>query len=64
MVKRVTAVPGGSIGERTLASDEYWVEGDHPTASTDSRSFGPVTREEIKATVLAVYWPSDRRRRL
>jgi signal peptidase I len=42
--------------------DEYWVEGDFAQASTDSRQFGPVTREELKAKVLLIYWPLDRRR--
>ncbi len=64
MVKRITALPGEAVGDRLLGPDALWVEGDHATASTDSRSFGPVTRDEITAKVLAVYWPPDRRRRL
>jgi len=64
MVKRVTAVPGESVGERTLDDDEYWIEGDHEDASTDSRDFGPVRREHLKARVLLVYWPKERRRRI
>jgi hypothetical protein len=62
MVKRITAVPGGRVGDRTLAEDEYWVEGDMAAASTDSRQFGPVTGEALKAKVLLVYWPRERRR--
>ena len=61
MVKRLTAVPGDTVGERRLEQDEYWVEGDYANASTDSRSFGPVTREELKAKVVLVYWPTYRR---
>lgn len=59
MVKRVIAVPG----ERGLGRDEYWLEGDHPNPerSTDSRSFGAVRRDAIKARVLLVYWPPERR---
>ena len=64
MVKRVTALPGHQVGERTLDDDEYWIEGDHEDSSTDSRHFGPVRREHLKATVLLVYWPKERRRRL
>jgi signal peptidase I len=64
MVKRVTAMPGEPVGERTLGPDEYWVEGDHAASSTDSRQFGPVTRAEIVAKVLLIYAPAHRRRRL
>jgi nickel-type superoxide dismutase maturation protease len=62
MVKRLTAVPGDTVEFRTLGADEWWVEGDYPQASTDSRQFGPVTREELRARVVLVYWPADRRR--
>jgi type IV secretory pathway protease TraF len=64
MVKRITGVPKGRIGDRTLADDELWVEGDREDASTDSRHFGPVRREQVKAKVVLVYWPKDRRRRI
>ncbi len=64
MVKRLTALPGGPVGERVLEDDEYWVEGDREDASTDSRHFGPVRREQLKARVILVYWPKDRRRRI
>ena len=64
LVKRITAVPGDMIGQRTMASDEYWVEGDRGDASTDSRHFGPVTREALRARILLVYGPADRRRRI
>jgi nickel-type superoxide dismutase maturation protease len=64
MVKRVTAGPGESVGERTLDDDEYWIEGDRADASTDSRHFGPVRREHLKARVLLVYWPKERRHRI
>ncbi len=64
MVKRVTAVPGERVEERTLGDDEYWIEGDHGDASTDSRHFGPIRREHLKARVLLVYWPKERRRRI
>ena len=64
MVKRLTAVPGDRVGDRTLAADEFWVEGDRSDASTDSRQFGPIRREHLKAKVLLIYWPKDRRRLL
>jgi nickel-type superoxide dismutase maturation protease len=64
MVKRLTAMPDESVGERILDDDEYWVEGDREDASTDSRHFGPVRREHLKAHVLLVYRPKERRRRV
>jgi len=62
MVKRVVSLPRERIGDRLLGADEYWVEGDHEDSSTDSRQFGPVRREHLKAKVLLVYWPKERRR--
>ena len=62
MVKRVIAVPGDTVGGRVLGQDEYWIEGDFEQASSDSRRFGPVTTEELKAKVVLVYWPPGRRR--
>jgi signal peptidase I len=64
MVKRLTGLPGDRVGERTLGGDEFWVEGDLEEASTDSRHFGPVRGEHLKAKVLLVYWPKERRRRI
>ena len=64
IVKRIVGVPGDRVGDRALASDEFWVEGDRPDASTDSRQFGPVRREHVKARVLLIYWPKERRRRI
>lgn len=64
MVKRLVALPGDLVGERRMREDEYWVEGDLVLASTDSRHFGPVTREELRAKVVLIYWPKERRRRL
>ncbi len=64
MVKRITGAPNERVGDRTLADDELWVEGDREDASTDSRHFGPVRREQVKAKVVLVYWPKERRRRV
>jgi hypothetical protein len=38
------------------------VEGDNPDLSTDSRHFGPVTSDRIRAKVRLIYWPPSRRR--
>ena len=64
MVKRIAAAPGGRVGDRTLGADEWWVEGDLAAASTDSRQFGPVLGDALKAKVVLVYWPRERRRRV
>jgi nickel-type superoxide dismutase maturation protease len=61
MVKRLTALPGDRIGERVLGPDEYWIAGDFERASTDSRSFGPVTATELRARVVLIYAPTARR---
>lgn len=51
LIKRLTRV--GDDGR-------WWVEGDNPAASTDSRSFGPVEESAIAGRVLARYWPTPR----
>ena len=50
--------------ELLLGSDEFWLEGDRAESSTDSRHFGPVRLEHLRAKVLLVYWPTERRRRV
>jgi signal peptidase I len=62
IVKRLVGVPGNTMGGRLLGDDEYWMEGDFAHRSTDSREFGPVRRANLKAKVVLVYWPLERRR--
>ena len=63
MVKRVVGLPGDRAPNgHVLGEEEFWVLGDSPDASTDSRSFGPVRREHLKARLRLVYWPLERRR--
>jgi signal peptidase I len=62
IVKRLLGVPGDEIGGRVLDADEFWVEGDFSQHSTDSRRFGPVSREALKAKAVLIYWPPPRRR--
>jgi signal peptidase I len=65
MVKRLVGLPGDLRPDGgVLGPHEFWVEGDRQDASTDSRSFGPLQSEHLKARVRLVYWPFQRRRRL
>jgi len=61
-VKRLIGLPGSGVGGRELGDDEYWVEGDFAHHSTDSRAFGPLRSDQLKAKVVLVYWPLERRR--
>lgn len=58
-VKRVIVPPG----DRALGRDEFWVEGDNASASTDSRVNGPVGRDAIVGIVCARYKPLRSSRR-
>jgi nickel-type superoxide dismutase maturation protease len=60
VVKRVAAVPGGRAGHRILGPGEYWVTGDNPIASTDSRTFGPIGEDAVRGRVVLRYWPIRR----
>lgn len=48
----------------TLKQDECFLLGDAMDMSTDSRSFGPVSRKAVRARAWLVYWPPSRWRRL
>ena len=51
LVKRVTRIsPTG-----------FWVEGDNPSASDDSRVFGEVHASDVLGRVVARYWPNPAR---
>ncbi len=56
------AEPPDSAGAWTLADGEWLLLGDDPYASTDSREFGPVSRDAIHARAWLVYWPPKRMR--
>ena len=48
IIKRIHSIdPAGAL----------FLVGDNPAASTDSRQFGPVTRDHIVARVRWRYWP-------
>lgn len=61
MVKRLAGLPGdrAPTGAR-LGPDQWWIEGDWASRSTDSRTLGPVPGRAIKGKVLLVYWPPRR----
>jgi len=48
IIKRITAIDAGGA---------IFLAGDNPAASTDSRQFGAVAREQIVARVRWRYWP-------
>lgn len=56
------AEPSASARTWTLGDDEWLLLGDAPHASTDSRDFGPVSRDTILARAWLVYWPPSRMR--
>lgn len=58
-LKRVTAVPGDRVilqgADRVLGPDEWFVTGDNPGESTDSRHYGPVRGRDILGKVWFAY---------
>jgi signal peptidase I len=60
LVKRLTALPGDSVGALVLGPGEYWVTGDRSGSSTDSTWFGPVGARHIRGVVHLRYWPPRR----
>ena len=57
---------GGFATDRPLrlALDEVFLLGDNSSASTDSRTFGPIPLSELLGRPVAVVWPPSRWRRL
>ncbi len=43
--------------EITLDRDQYFVLGDNRNASSDSRSFGAISKESITGRTWLIYWP-------
>jgi len=54
-------LPGGTTyGPIRLGPDSYFVMGDNRSNSNDSRSFGPIHRDEITGKAWMRYWPLSR----
>ncbi len=47
----------GNAAEIVLKDDEFFVLGDNRAESSDSRSWGPVTRDRIVGKIVYRYWP-------
>jgi signal peptidase I len=62
MVKRVGAAPGDQVVGRELGRGEYWLLGDNPPQSTDSRTLGPMPVTGIRGVIRLRYWPPSRLR--
>lgn len=52
----------GNFDEIILGEDEYFVLGDNRKACDDSRLWGPVTKEDMKAKALLCYFPFKKMR--
>lgn len=62
LIKRLVALEGDVVtdrrgGHRMVPVGKCWVEGDNPTFSDDSDSFGPLPLALIDSRVAAVVWP-------
>ena len=70
VLARPAALGGLEVVKRVHASGAssdspgYELRGDNPDASTDSRHYGPVSRDEIVGLVWLRYWPEQRRGRV
>mmetsp|Transcript_16842 Transcript_16842/g.19566 ORF Transcript_16842/g.19566 Transcript_16842/m.19566 type:complete len:151 (-) Transcript_16842:355-807(-) len=49
--------PHQRVSAKTIPTGRVWLEGDNPTNSTDSRSYGPVPEALIKGKVVLKIWP-------
>ena len=59
VVARPSSLGGRALVKRVLpvGSDEYFLLGDHPAESLDSRELGPVTRRELVGRAWLRVWP-------
>jgi nickel-type superoxide dismutase maturation protease len=60
----VARLPGRPLGVKRAVrrtAEGWWLAGDDPAASTDSRTFGAVPDDAVLGRVLIRYWPLARR---
>ncbi len=60
----VARLPGRPLGVKRAVrrtAEGWWLEGDDPEASTDSRTFGAVPDDAVLGRVVIRYWPPARR---
>ncbi|MBI2507034.1 MAG: signal peptidase I [Candidatus Niyogibacteria bacterium] len=61
-IKRIVGLPGEELvvdgKEWQMGNDEYFVMGDNNIFSLDSRSWGPLPRENITGRALLRLWPA------
>ncbi len=65
VVARHPANPEIEVVKRVQRVDLHraiWIEGDNAAESTDSRDYGPLTRDALVGKVLFRYWPLNRSR--
>ena len=60
ILKRIAGVPGDETAAGRMAPGEYFLVGDNPEFSTDSRAFGPVRRSDLIGRAWLVVWPPER----
>ncbi|KAJ4721091.1 putative Mitochondrial inner membrane protease subunit [Melia azedarach] len=65
-VKRIIGLPGDWVGSPSsydvvkIPNGHCWVEGDNPSSSMDSRSFGPIPLGLVRGRVTHIVWPPQR----
>ncbi|XP_044477747.1 mitochondrial inner membrane protease subunit 2-like [Mangifera indica] len=65
-VKRIIGLPGDWIGTHSsydvvkVPDGHCWVEGDSPSSSMDSRTYGPIPLGLVQGRITHIVWPPQR----